>query len=194
VAAAGPAADADAELSKGGRIAGTVVNAANGLPLEEIEVCAREAVAPNRYLRCGWTNAAGQYAVRGLASGSYKVEFSSQFPGEPSDGFPTQYWNGKSTLAAAEAVVVAAPSTTFGIDARLGTPPPVIPPTAPVVPAKPPAKPVAPKKCKKGFQKKKVKGKARCVKKKKHGKGAKSSAGRVLFRPSLPPRFLLRLR
>jgi hypothetical protein len=196
VAAAGPVAVASAELTKGGRIAGTVINAANGLPLEEIGVCAREGAAPNRYLRCTWTNAAGKYTLRGLASGAYKVEFSAQFEGEPDDGFPAQYWNGKATLAQAELVTVAAPGTTLGIDARLGTAPlpPVIPPTAPVIPAKTPVKPAAPKKCKKGFQKKKAKGKSRCVKKKKYGKGAKGRVARALFQPSLPSRFLLRLR
>jgi hypothetical protein len=193
VAVGSPAAGVDAELAKGGRIAGTVTNAANGLPLEEIEVCAREGAAPNRYLRCTGTNGSGQYAIRGLPTGSYKVEFS-QWDAEFKNVIATQFYNGAPTLAAAQPVAVTAPSTTVGIDARFGTPPVVVPPPAP-----PAVHPVVPKKkaCNKGFKRRTVKGKARCVKlKKRHrhkGKGAKHRAGRALFEPAPPPRFLRRL-
>jgi hypothetical protein len=193
VAAGSPATGVDAELEKGGRIAGTVVNAANGLPLEEIEVCAREGAAPNRYLRCTGTNGAGQYAIRGLRTGSYKVEFT-QWDSAFTHILGIQFYSGVSTLASAQSVTVTAPGTTPGIDARFGTPPvvpPSTPPTPPVV--HPAAKKVT---CKKGFRKKMVKGKPRCVKRKKHHrrrKGAKHRAGRALFEPAPSPSRFLRL-
>jgi hypothetical protein len=158
----------DAELVIGGRIAGTVTNAANGAPMAEIEVCARENAAPNRYLSCAGTNGAGRYTIRGLPSGSYKVEFI-QWDAAFEHEVATQLYNGASTLAAAQPVAVTAPNTTPGIDGRFGTPP-VVPPSAP--PTSPVVHPAAPKplKCKKGFRKKRAKGKVRCVKKvvKKH--------------------------
>jgi hypothetical protein len=189
VAAGSPATGVDAELEKGGRIAGTVINAANGLPLEEIEVCAREGAAPNRYLRCTGTNSTGQYAIRGLRTGSYKVEFT-QWDSAFAHILGIQFYNGASTLATAQSVAVTAPGTTLGIDARFGMPPVVIPPTPPPPPV---VHPAAKKTCKKGFKKKTVKGKPRCVKRKKHrrkGKGAKHRVGRALFEPAPPPRFL----
>jgi hypothetical protein len=196
VAVGSPATGVDAELEKGGRIAGTVTNAANGLPLGEIEVCAREGAAPNRYLRCALTNSAGQYAIRALPTGSYKVEFTQWDPAAFEHILSVQYYSGKATLAEAQLVPVTAPSTTFGIDARFGTPPAppvVVPPAPPVV------TPVVVKKktCRKGFRKKTVKGKARCVKAKKRGgkrKGPKHRAGRALFDPAPSLRFLRRLR
>ena len=154
----------DVELAIGGRISGTVTNAANGAPIAEIEVCARESAAPNRYLSCAGTNGVGKYTMRGLPSGSYKVEFIQWDAGFEHE-LATQLYSGASTLAAAQPVAVTAPSTTPGIDARFGTPPVVVPPSAPPLP--PIVHPVAhkPLKCKKGFRKKRAKGKVRCVKK-----------------------------
>lgn len=178
-----PAAGIDAELAVGGRIGGTVTSAASGAPLDEIEVCAREAAIPHRYLRCGYTASTGLYLIRGLPTGSYKVEFT-QWNEEFTQPLYIEFFNDKTTLAAAEPVVVTAPSTTGPVNAQLGPSP-----SAPADPGgsspagggaagsgastadKPVGKPKpAQPKCKKGFRKKKVKGKMRCVKVKKRGK------------------------
>jgi hypothetical protein len=94
------------------------------------------------------------------------------------DSFPTQWWNAQASFATATPIAVTAPAITEGIDATLGTPPPAltIPPVAPaaVIPGPPTgSKPVKvakaepkrrPLKCKRGFVKRKLRGKARCVK------------------------------
>jgi hypothetical protein len=165
----------DAEMRKGGRIAGTVTSAATGAPLDEIEVCVLEATGANDGIFCTYTEADGRYTTYGLPSGAYKVEFSPEWAGGFGDGFPTQYYDGKSTLAQAEPVVVTEPGTTSGIDARLGTPsagapilftPPDLPPASTA--NKKGAYRPGPRHCRKGFKRRLAKGKVRCVKTAKH--------------------------
>jgi hypothetical protein len=63
------------------------------------------------------SEAAGQYTISGLASGSYTVEFSTGFEG--GGNLITQYFNGQATRAAANQVGVAAPNLTSGINATM---------------------------------------------------------------------------
>ena len=164
----------DADLEPSAAITGNVSNVANGLPLEEIRVCSIDATI-NKLTVCTWTNEKGNYGIRSLPAGTYKVVFSPEmwewfpgeaFPGEEDDGFPTQFWSSQSTLAAANVLSLSSGSDTGGIDARLGAPLTATPPT--IVPPRtnPPVR--KRKKCRRGFRKKKVKGKVRCVKVRKH--------------------------
>jgi len=108
----------DAELSKGGAIAGTVSSAATSSPLEGMEVCAYTA-ASGEYVRCADTESDGTYVIEGLRTGSYKVGF---FTGEYSGtepNFLVQYYNGKATRAAADTVSVTAGATTGNVDAAM---------------------------------------------------------------------------
>lgn len=187
-----PATGIDAELFKGGRIAGTVGSAANGQPLSGIAVCAREAGGEYAGY-CDFTNGLGRYTLLGLPTGSYGVEFSPEFEGLPPDVYPTEYYDDKPTLAQAQLVAVTAPLTTSGIDALLGAPPASVV-LSPVISTLPTGKPIEkkpkPKKCRKGFKRKKVKGKSRCVRIAKRGpkgKAGKSDAGHLPFAPA--PRF-----
>ncbi|HEX6780835.1 MAG TPA: carboxypeptidase regulatory-like domain-containing protein [Solirubrobacterales bacterium] len=128
----------------------------------------------------------GSYKVRFSAFFSEPGEIPFEEGEEPDlqEEFTTQYYSGKKSLATALPVAVTAGGTTAGIDAHMfkpgmivdeppdegegngdggsSSPPPVIP--APVVTPPPAAKP-RPHKCRKGFRKKKVHGKTRCVKK-----------------------------
>jgi hypothetical protein len=174
----------DAALKVGGQISGTVRLAATGAPLKGVEVCITEATE-TWPLGCLKTPASGAYRFTGLWNSSFKVVFSpeaseleeGQELGIVPDAFPTQWWNGQPTFAAATPIAITPPAVVGGIDASLGpgpvvTSPPVAaapspapapssPPTAVVVKPKP--KPLL--KCKRGFVKKTVKGKpARCVK------------------------------
>lgn len=170
----------DAELSPAGQINGTVTSPSTGARLAEIPVCSIDPVV-NQLYTCTETNLAGQYTLRRFTTAQYKVVFSPDFaewfPGEESfdDGYPTQFWNGKPTLAAADPINLVAPLTVAGIDARLGTPPPA--PQPPAAPAQVTTKKKSGKPCRKGFKKKKVKGKKRCVKIHKGKKGSKGKAG-----------------
>jgi hypothetical protein len=190
----------DAELDPGATISGHVTSAANGEGLEEILVCAIDATTDELTL-CTWTFE-GEYEMPFLPSGQYKVAFSldrNEWFGveffEDADGFPTQYWNSQTSIAAANVLPLGVGQAVSGIDARLGTPsggqsavvvPPAIAPKK-TLPHK------AKKHCRRGFKRKKVKGKYRCVRRKKHhhhrGSARIGSApsGSLSLRPGLGP-------
>jgi hypothetical protein len=160
-------------LQIGGQISGTVRAAATGTPLKGVEVCIMEATE-TWPLGCLKTPTSGGYRFTGLWNASFKVVFSpeaseleeGQELGIAPDAFPTQWWNGQATFAAATPIAITPPAVVGGIDGSLGPGPVVTPPAA--TPSSPPAtaivKPKPKLKCKRGFVKKKVKGKARCVK------------------------------
>lgn len=166
IVAANTVAGIDAELVQGGGISGAITSAFTGMPLSNIFLCGREGFGKNRIVECEVTDDAGRYTLAGMPPGSYKVEFSAPMEVFADDGFPTQYYNQKATLAEAEVVAVTAANTTVGIDARLG--PPVLTAQAPAVQvsslylgnAKPKAKD---KRCRPGYRKKKLRGGTRCV-------------------------------
>lgn len=154
----------DAELEEGGAIAGRVTDAATGAGINGVSVCAYSRVIEGN---CAFTNPAGDYAVEGLATGSYGVEFSTELP-----AYPTLFYNQQSSPNSANLVTVTAPNVTGNINAQMGKPKVVVIPT----PA-PPAAPPAPRKhkakalkCHKGFKKTTRHGRQVCVKKHKKKK------------------------
>jgi hypothetical protein len=160
----------DADLEPGASIEGHVANLTTGVP-PEIRVCSIDA-ASGRLTACTWTDDSGAYRLSSLNAGAYKVVFSLEFweffpgeasPGEDDDGLPTQFWNGQATLAAAQVLSLAAGASAQGIDAKFG-----LAQTATVVPptTRPPAR--KKRKCRRGYRKKLVHGKRRCVKAHKH--------------------------
>ncbi|HET9198461.1 MAG TPA: carboxypeptidase-like regulatory domain-containing protein [Solirubrobacterales bacterium] len=164
----------DADLEEEAAVAGAVRSASTGEGLEEVEVCAWEVALEAG--RCTLSEPSGEYGIGGLIAGTYKVEF---FPYEP---FEIQFWDHASSWEAADALSLEAGELASGINGDLlGGPPPPVPPVVTPPPAPPVAVPAAPRRkhCKKGFRKKRVKGKVRCVKVKKHRRrhaGAKRPA------------------
>jgi hypothetical protein len=183
----------DAALEVGGKITGRVTAAADGAPLEGVDVCAYEAAAEEEPSACETSNGHGEYTLKNLAPGSYKLKFTALFyegeedpfaeeEGEavpPREEFLTQFYSGKSSLATATAVVVGAGGTAAGIDVQLAKPGEVViedPPSGDGATPAPPASAPAPRvftprplpRCHKGFRKKRVHGKVRCVKKHRH--------------------------
>lgn len=164
-------------LQAGGQILGTVRLAATGAPLAGVRVCLTEAGSVERFA-CLTSPASGAYRFYGLPAGSYKVAFSpaaNEIPDKSPivDAYPTQWWQGASSFATATPIAITPPAIVSGIDGALGpppvvTPPPVVPP-APVVKKKAPTKP-KPLKCRHGFTKRKVHGKAKCVRRHKAAK------------------------
>jgi YD repeat-containing protein len=102
----------DAAMHEGGQLAGHVTASGSKTPLAGIEVCANK-IGEFLY-RCGTTDSEGAYTVAGLATGEYKVSFVSG-----SSDYLTQYYKGKATFEAADAVNATAGSTTSEIDAAL---------------------------------------------------------------------------
>lgn len=159
----------DAVMKPGAQIVGRVLEAGTSAPLPEIEVCALDPAGTplaEEFEQCTFTDATGHYAIRSLRAGTFIVVFSREIVLD-SDGFFPQWYDGASSAAQATPITIAPPQTRTGVDARLlstldpwhRSPRVVVSlvETTPVEP-KPPIK------CKKGFRRKKVKGKARCVK------------------------------
>jgi hypothetical protein len=143
-------------LGPGGQIAGTVRLASTGAALGGVQVCVTTASSPTP-LGCLRTPSSGAYRFMRVWPGSYKVVFSPEPTGlEGPDSYPTQWWGGQSTFAAAAPIEITPPAVVENIDASLVAPP-VAAPATPVV-----KKPVL--KCKRGFVKRKVHGKQHCVK------------------------------
>jgi hypothetical protein len=164
----------NAALRPGGAITGTVRLAATGAPLAGVRVCLVEA-AFLESLGCLTSPASGAYRFYGLRNESYKIVFSAEAneiedPEAKVDAYPTQWWNGQATFAAAIPIPITPPATVSGVDGSLGPPPatpvtPITPPTTtPPVSKQPTTKP-KPKvlTCRKGFAKRKVRGKSKCV-------------------------------
>ena len=110
----------DAELQEGGELSGTVTRytpSEDIVPLKNIEVTVYPATGMERPVGFATTKADGEYTVEGLASGSYKVEFSVGF--ESALNYVTQYYEDAPTLAAAASVSVTQGATTKGINAEL---------------------------------------------------------------------------
>jgi len=191
----------NAALGPGGQIAGTVRLASTGAPLGGVLVCATMAGNPHP-LACVRTPASGAYRFTRVWPGMFKIAFSAEpkelygaegvaeaavmereeaAAGYGSDAFPTQWWSGASTFETATPIAITPPQIVNNVDASLLAPPAVVPPASPPATTAPVAKkPVL--KCKKGFVKRKVKGKQRCVRRhkakpKKHKKVAKAPQG-----------------
>jgi len=154
----------DAALVEAGQITGTVTDAANHLPLAGVDACAWEATG-NEYLGpCAESDAAGNYTIRRVPAGVYNVSFN-QFNRVGDYGI--WWYRCSNGPPGTTPVTVSGGVATTGIDAplvtRLSSPcveaPALAPPAAPVTQHR-----KAPRKCKKGFRRKMVKGKRRCVK------------------------------
>lgn len=167
-----PAATAgiDAELAAGAEILGHVTDPTTGAPSEGVFVCAME-VAPGEYDACASTDAAGNYAIRSIPGGSYLVAFEPER--YPTGVFADQWWEGASSMAEADPILLTPPETRTGIDGQakspLWFPPPQNPETGGAAPVPPPLLATTSvqrlRKCHKGFHRKWVKGKKRCVRK-----------------------------
>ena len=159
----------DDELAPGAQILGHVSQVGTGAPLADVFVCALEP-APGERQGCDTTDSEGNYAIRSLEAGTYLVAFELEYlPFGPS---AMQWWDGASSEAEANPIEIAPPETRTGIDGQLNKqilPPPEEKPQEGG--SAPPPAPVPPphlKKCRKGFHRKWVDGKKRCVRKHRH--------------------------
>ncbi len=84
--------------------------------LAQVEVAVYEA-AGEGLVSFAMTDASGHYVVDGLATGSYRVEFSPGYESHPD--YVAQFYEGEPSLAAATPVPVVQEAATTGIDAAL---------------------------------------------------------------------------
>ncbi len=108
-------ATVDAELALGSEISGTVTDVADA-PLAEASVYAYvQAGGEWDYAGRAITGAGGNYAVGGLAAGTYRLEFEY----ESGQDYLYEYWNNKGSFDEADSIVVGTDGTISGKDAKL---------------------------------------------------------------------------
>jgi hypothetical protein len=166
----------DADLEAGAVIRGATYSALTGAALSGIRVCVLFPEGGEwRPLQCLPTGGGGQYVFMGLAANSYKVVFSVElwelfgtgfFAAEP-DGYLTQYFNRKATLGAADPLTLSPPTVRSGVDGLL-QPEVNRGPTLLLGRVGSRPRPLPRKHCRPGFKPKRVAGKKRCVKIRKH--------------------------
>jgi hypothetical protein len=115
VTVGGTTPNINAALQTGGQIAGKVSDASTHAVLAKVEVCA-ETLTGEGFGNCTATNAAGEYTISGLSTGSYSVGF---FPAFEGGNYLTQYYSGKSLSTEANPVPVTIGSTTPAINAEM---------------------------------------------------------------------------
>ncbi len=122
----------NAAMQAGATITGTVTDATTNAALEGVEVC---AWGSNVYY-CETTDGSGNYSIKTVAAGSYKVEFNPNTfyvkynKAEPEKehwarselplaNYLRQYWNDKFSFEAAEAITATSGATASGINAKM---------------------------------------------------------------------------
>jgi len=103
----------DAALAVGGSISGTVTEEGTGTPLRRMCVSVNEVTGISHGF--AQTDSAGNYAVGGLRTGDYNVQFWDCNTGE----YLGEYYNNKPDADSADLVAVAQGLETSGIDAAL---------------------------------------------------------------------------
>jgi hypothetical protein len=98
----------DAALSRGGQFTGQVTAEDGGAPLEGVYVMAYNS--QGSWLGQGSTNASGLYTTSGLPAGTYRLEFDPEY--STAQDYLGEYYNDKSTLAAADPVELTVPGLT----------------------------------------------------------------------------------
>jgi hypothetical protein len=78
--AEGESREINAQLQTGGQIRGTVADHKTGLPIEAVGVCARLLgfFQSGEVGYCGRSNAAGEFTVKNLGTGQYRLEFGTE--------------------------------------------------------------------------------------------------------------------
>lgn len=158
----------DATLEAGARIEGTVRRLDGAvLDVYPVRICAWESYG---YGACTSAESEGSYVLPGLSPGEYKVEFFSYL-----HELRTQFWDHTSSLAEAEPLQLDMGTTVTGIDADLESepapkpkPPVVLPSLAAPSPFQAVPEVRHRRHCRKGFHKRRMMGRVRCVKKQKH--------------------------
>jgi hypothetical protein len=168
--------DIDAELAPGAEILGRVTEIGTGAPFANELVCAEQpGYEGYEQAGCDWTDDGGEYAIRGLPAGTYVVSFGLEYTPLTDYLARGEWWQDAASIEEADPITIAPPESRSGIDAQLPHPywlpePETEPESEPrsnlralVVPAPLLKRPL--RKCRKGFHRRRVEGKKRCVRK-----------------------------
>lgn len=161
----------DAHLLQAARLEGVVRRANASEPFAVAEVCAWRNEA---LYRCAVSQVDGTYSISGLPTAEYRIEFRPLL-----SLWRTQFWDHKASWDEADLLPLVAGTTTTGIDADLqakSIPHGQWAPPSPLVTPFPATSSIQPvprrRHCRKGFRRKRVGGKVRCVRTHRHRKHA----------------------
>ncbi|MCU1404490.1 MAG: hypothetical protein JWQ43_793 [Glaciihabitans sp.] len=112
----GKASTADAQLTRGGTISGTVTGTA-GAALSDIYVSAYST--DSEWQGGTSTDEKGSYTLVGLTSGNYTLQFFDN--GQLNRGYLSEWWNDKPTREAADVIAVVAGKDSTGKNVSLAT-------------------------------------------------------------------------
>lgn len=164
----------NAELPPAAQVEGVVRRADNEQPFLGVEICAL-SLNDEESFRCAHPESDGSYSIPRLATDEYQIEFWPL-----GANWQTQFWDHKASWDEADPLLLAAGTTTTGIDADIVPEPlPQLPPVVPSSLATPPLQSSLPqlqvvpprwtrRHCRKSSYRKGVGGKGRCVRRHKH--------------------------
>lgn len=112
----------DAPMKPGAQISGHLSETGTGAPLTGVRVCVLDPAPTPRaeeFERCENSDAAGNYAVRSLPTGTYVVAFAHYPPLNDPGPIAEQYYSGATSKAAATPIAITPPEARTGIDATL---------------------------------------------------------------------------
>jgi hypothetical protein len=103
-----------------GSITGTVIDGSSN-PIENVEVSVYDSSDSSAPVEYGMTDATGAYAVTGLSTGSYKVEFDPSYANMMGGNYSGEWYNDKAGFDTADGVGVTDGAATGSINAQLAT-------------------------------------------------------------------------
>jgi hypothetical protein len=111
----------DAALEVGGQITGTVTDAADGKPIEDIQVCASQVdqIFELSVIQCDRSDATGEYTLHSLPTGKFKLELGPAIFSRGAPNYIRQYYPGKPGWSEAQVLEVTAGTTYPGFDAAM---------------------------------------------------------------------------
>jgi len=109
----------NAVLAPGGIISGRITDASTGAGIAEMEVYAYD-LNGNMVNTYGYSDENGDYTIKGLATGNYKINFEAYYYNQYyNTNYSDQWYNDKYSLQTADMVAATAGQTTSGINAAL---------------------------------------------------------------------------
>jgi protocatechuate 3,4-dioxygenase beta subunit len=118
VTSGGTLSGVNAVLAAGGIFSGRVTSLATGVGIPEVWVTALDSGGVG--IAAGLTDANGNYEVRGLPTGSYRLEFDPRtYNANNAGSFLREYFNNKTTFSAGDPLAITAGQTLGGVNASL---------------------------------------------------------------------------
>ncbi|OGD18270.1 MAG: hypothetical protein A2W03_14105 [Candidatus Aminicenantes bacterium RBG_16_63_16] len=120
VTAGGTLSGINAVLAAGGIISGRVTSQSTGLGIGEITVNAVDSTGV--WAAAATTDGSGNFQVKGLVTGSYKLEFNPfTYNSKYAASYIREFFNNKLDLASADPLAVTAGQTLSGVNASLAS-------------------------------------------------------------------------